>query len=65
MIPLDEIKKIPSAEKKLDKPQFASEFVSQHDEEIAQSREYYVVQHNDMVQSAGLEEGAPITAIRM
>ena len=50
MIPLEEIKKFPAAEKKLDKPQFASEFVSQHDEEIAQSREYYVVQHNDMVQ---------------
>ena len=47
---MDEIKKIPPTEKKLDKPQFASEFVSQHDEEIAQSREYYVVQHNDMVQ---------------
>ena len=47
---MDEIKKIPPTEKKLDKPQFASEFVSQHDEEIALSREYYVVQHNDMVQ---------------
>ena len=35
---------------KSEKPQFASEFVSQHESEIAQEREYYIVQHNDMVQ---------------
>lgn len=32
------------------KPQFASQFVSQHETDIALEREYYVVQHNDMVQ---------------
>ncbi len=32
------------------KPQYASLFVSQHETDIAQEREYYVVQHNDMVQ---------------
>ena len=42
--------KIKTAERKPEKPRFASQFVSEHDSEIALSREYYVVQHNDMVQ---------------
>ena len=36
--------------RKPDRPQFASEFVSEHDTEIALEREYFIVQHNDMVQ---------------
>lgn len=52
-------------EKKPDYPRFASAFVSPHDEEIALSREYYVVQHNDMVQkqrfSVGKNAGNSLT----
>ena len=40
-----------------EKPQFASEFISQHETEVALEREYYVVQHNDMVQKQRFTTG--------
>lgn len=47
----------PAADRVPGKPQFASEFVSQHETEVALEREYYVVQHNDMVQKQRFTTG--------
>ena len=40
-----------------EKPHYASQFVSQHETEVAMEREYYVVQHNDMVQKQRFTTG--------
>ena len=40
-----------------EKPHYASQFVSQHETEVAMEREYYVVQHNDMVQKQRFSTG--------
>lgn len=49
-----------------EKPRFESLTVSSHEEEIAQARDYYVVQHNDMVQKQRFsldKKAAALTAL--
>jgi len=48
-----------------EKPQFPSSFYDQHKEEVRQARDYYIVQHNDLVQrqrySLGKNAGSSLT----
>lgn len=54
---IGERKTAPEEIRKPEKPQFASQFASQHETEVAMEREYYVVQHNDMVQKQRFTTG--------